>query len=163
MQPQEPQEEHRWLEKFVGDWTYIFEHEAGMTPDNEPGQFTGSESARSIGGLWILAEGKGKMPDGGDATMFLTIGYDPQRKRYVGTWIGSMMTTLWIYDGWLDEAKTTITLEAEGPSMSGDGKIAKYRDIHEFKNRDYRVARSMLLGDDGQWKEFMKADYRRKK
>jgi hypothetical protein len=35
------------------------------------------------------------MPGGGAATMFLTLGYDPQRERYVGTWIGSMMTHLW--------------------------------------------------------------------
>ena len=157
----EPQKEHQWLQQFVGDWTY--ESECDMGPDQPRGKFTGSESARSIGGLWILAEGQGQMPDGGAATMFLTIGFDPQRKRYVGTWIGSMMTTLWVYDGWLDEAGTTLTLEAEGPSMAAEGKTAKYRDVTEFKSADHRVFRSMMLGDDGQWKEFMKADYRRKK
>jgi polyisoprenoid-binding protein YceI len=157
----EPQKEHQWLQKLVGDWT--FEGEASMGPDQPCTKSTGTESVRSIGGLWFLAEGQGEMPGGGPATMLMTLGYDPQKKRFVGTWIGSMMTHLWVYDGELDAAGRVLTLHAEGPSMAGDGKMAKYKDVIEFKSDDHRVLTSHVLGDNASWNQFMTANYRRKK
>jgi len=157
----EPQQEHQWLHKLVGEWTY--ESEAAMEPGKPPEKCGGTESVRSLGGLWILAEGQGEMPGAGIATMIMTLGYDPQRKRYVGTWIGSMMTHLWVYDGALDQAERVLTLESDGPSMAGDGRMAKYRDVIELKSDDHRVLTSHLLGDDGTWTQFMTASYRRKK
>src|SRR3954452_23175039 len=102
--------------------------EATMEPGKPPEKSTGTESVRSLGGLWIVADGQGEMPGGGAATMVLTLGYDPQKQRFVGTWVGSMMTNLWVYDGTLDAAARVLTLNAEGPSMSGDGRTAKYQD-----------------------------------
>ena len=156
-----PQKEHRWLEKLVGEWTS--EAEAVMEPGKPPETCRGTESVRSLGGLWIVAEGKGEMPGGGPATMVLTLGYDPQKKRYVGTWIGSMMTYLWVYDGSLDAAEKVLTLNAEGPNMMAEGKMAKYQDRIEMKSDDHRVLTSHLLGEDGTWHQFMTAHYRRKK
>src|SRR6185295_16595790 len=88
MHTPEPQQEHKWLQRLVGEWTY--EHEASMGPDQPPMKGTGTESVRSIGGLWTV--GEGEMPDGSPATTIMTLGYDPQSKRFVGTFIGSMMT-----------------------------------------------------------------------
>src|SRR5687768_1217309 len=80
-----PEKQHKWLQKFVGDWTFETEAQPG-----HPGT-KGTERVRSIGGLWIVAEGQGPMPSGEPATTIMTIGYDTQKKRYVGTFIGSMM------------------------------------------------------------------------
>jgi hypothetical protein len=157
----EPQKEHEWLQKLVGEWTY--ESEATMEPGKPPERFSGTENVRSLGGLWILAEGQGEMPGGGTATTMMTLGYDPQKKRYVGTWVGSMMTYLWVYDGELDAAERVLTLNAQGPSMATEGKIAKYKDVIEFRNDNHRVLASHMLGDDGQWRGFMTANYRRKR
>lgn len=156
----EPEEEHVWLQRLVGDWTY--EGESAIGPDQPPQKFEGTESVRSLGSLWTLAEGKGEMPGGGAATTVMTLGYDPQKKSYVGTWIGSMMTHLWVYDGTLDAAGRVLTLETEGPSMAGDGTTAKYRDVIELKSDDHRLLRALVLADDGEWNEFMVASYRRK-
>jgi hypothetical protein len=156
----EPQKEHHWLQKLIGEWTSEAECEAG--PDQPSSKTKGSEKVRSLGGMWVLCEGEGEMPGGGAATMLMTLGYDPQRKRYVGTWIGSMMTHLWVYDGWLDAAGKVLTLESEGPSFAGDGTMAKYRDIIEFISDDHRTLSSHVLGDDGNWRGFMTAHYRRK-
>jgi hypothetical protein len=93
----------------------------------------------------------------------MTLGYDPQKKRYVGTWIGSMMTHLWVYDGELDPSKRVLTLGSEGPSFTGDGTMSKYHDVIEFKSDDHRILRSRVQGADGTWQEFMTAHYRRKK
>lgn len=157
----EPQPEHRWLQKLVGEWTY--EAECSMGPGQPPMKAAGAESVRPVGGLWVVAEGRGEMPGGGPATTVLTLGYDPKTKRYVGTWIGSMMAHLWVYDGSLDAAGTTLTLEAEGPDFADLGKTAKYRDITEFRSDDHRVLSSRVLGDDGEWRGFMTAHYRRRR
>jgi hypothetical protein len=161
MQMPEPQTEHRWLQKLVGDWT--FENECVMGPDQPPMKSSGTESVRSLGGLWTLGEGGCEMPGGGIGTTLMTLGYDPARKRFVGTFVGSMMTHLWIYDGALDPDGKVLTLDAEGPSFAGEGKMAKYQDIIEFKSDDHRVLSSQALGDDGKWHRFMTAHYRRAK
>jgi hypothetical protein len=154
------QKEHQWLQKLVGEWT--FEAEATMEPGKPPEKSSGTECVRSLGGLWIVAEWQGDMFGCGPATTLMTLGYDPQKKRYVGTWVGSMMTHLWVYDGALDAAERVLTLEAEGPSMSAEGKLAKYKDVIELKSDDYRVLTSQALGDDGKWNQFMTVHYRRR-
>ena len=155
----EPQKEHAWLQQLVGEWTY--EHEAQMGPGQPPMKATGTETVRSLGGLWILAEGQGTMPDGGPATMVITLGYDPRKGRFVGTFVGSMMTNLWVYDGGLDASERVLTLEADGPTFTDPSATAKYRDIIEIVSDDHRMLRSSVLGDDGEWHEFMIAHYRR--
>lgn len=157
----EPQKEHQWLQKLVGEWT--FEGAAPPEPGKAPEFFTGRESVRSLGGLWFLAEGEGEMPGIGPATTLMTLGYDPEKKRYVGTFIGSMMTYLWVYNGELDSTEKVLTLNSEGPSMAGDGKILKYRDVIEFKSNDHRLLTSHNQGEDGTWKQVMQVEYRRKK
>jgi Protein of unknown function (DUF1579) len=157
----EPQKEHQWLQKLVGEWTY--EGEATMEPGKAPERFKGTDSVRSLGGLWVLGEGRGEMPGGGMETMLLTLGYDTQKGRYVGTWVGSMMTNLWVYEGSLDSAGKVLTLDTEGPSFAGDGKLAKYQDVITLESDDHRVLTSRALGDDGKWQQFMTSHYRRRR
>jgi hypothetical protein len=157
----EPQKEHRWLEKLVGKWTY--ESEAIMGPGQPPVKSVGSETVRSIGGIWIECEGQGAMPDGSPGTMVITLGYDPAKKRFVGTFIGSMITNLWIYDGQLDATEKVLTLDAEGPSFADPTRMAKYQDIIERVSDDHRILYSQVQGDDGKWTRFMTAHYRRTK
>jgi hypothetical protein len=88
-----------------------------MGPDKPREKFTGSESVRSIGGIWVIGEGKGEMPGGDMATTMITLGYDPRTERFVGTWLGSMMTHLWIYDGELSADGKALSLYAEGPDF----------------------------------------------
>ena len=155
----EPQKEHYWLQKLVGEWT--FETEASMAPDQPPAKFAGTESVRSLGGVWVLCEGRGDMPGGGIGTTLMTLGYDPVKKRFVGTFIGSMMTNLWIYDGALEG--NVLTLESEGPSFTDPGKMILYQDVIEIKSDHHRLLSSQTLGEDGKWNRFMTANYRRTK
>jgi Protein of unknown function (DUF1579) len=155
------QKEHHWLQKLVGEWT--FETEAVMAPDKPPEKFKGSESVRSLGEIWVLCEGQGEMPGGGTAKTLMTLGYDPAKKRFVGTFIGSMMTHMWLYDGGLDAAGKVLTLDTVGPSFDTEGKMINYKDTIEFKSDDVRTLSSNMQGDDGKWTGFMTATYRRKK
>jgi hypothetical protein len=130
-----------------------------MAPDAPPERSSGTESVRSLGGVWVLCEG---LPGGGTATTLMTLGYDPEEKRYVGTFVGSMMTHLWVYDGGLDPAGKVLTLDTEGPSFTAEGGMTKYKDVIEFKDDNHRTLTSHVLGDDGQWTQFMTANYRRR-
>ena len=156
-----PQDQHRWLHRLVGEWT--FEIEAVMAPGQPPMRSTGRETVRSLGGLWTIGEGTGEAPDGRPAQSIMTLGYDPRQGKFVGTFIASMMTHLWIYDGGaLDAAGKVLTLDAEGPNFAEPGKMSRYQDIIEFMSDDHRILRSRAPGPDGQWVEFMTAHYRRK-
>ena len=156
----EPRKEHQWLRKLLGEWTY--ETEAKMGSDQPSVKTTGTETVRSLGDLWFLAEGQGEMPGCGLATTLMTLGYDPQQQKFVGSWIGSMMTHLWRYEGELDASTNQLTLNSEGPSMRGDNQMAHYRDVIEFQNDNHRTLTSYALSEDGQWYQFMTAYYERK-
>jgi hypothetical protein len=160
MEMAQPQPQHRWLEQWLGDWS--FEVAAKGPPGQPEERSTGREHVRSLGGLWVVCEGRGTMPGDGEATTLMTVGFDPGRGRFVGTWCGSMMTHLWIYDGELDAAGRVLTLAAQGPSFTGQG-TANYRDAVEVVSRDERILRSSVQGEDGAWHAFMTARYRRER
>lgn len=156
-----PQKEHEWLQKLCGEWSS--EATCAMGPDQPEQVMKGSESIKPLGKLWILCEGKGEMPGGGDAHMRLTLGYDPVKKKFVGSWVGSMMTNMWVYEGELDPSGKVLTLNTEGPSMCGGGDMVEYRETIEVKSNDHRVFSSSMKGPDGKWATFMTCHYRRVK
>ncbi|HYJ57972.1 MAG TPA: DUF1579 domain-containing protein [Methyloceanibacter sp.] len=155
------QKEHLWLQRLEGDWT--FEAECVMGPDQPPAKSRGIYTARSLGGLWTLLEGEGESPDGSLVKSIITLGYDPAKQRFVGSFIASCMTHLWPYEGTLDATGKVLTLDSEGPSFSGDGSLAKYQDIVEIVDDDHWILRSRAPGEDGKWIEFMTAHYSRKR
>lgn len=160
---EKPGPEHAWLEKFVGEWT--MEGEGFMGPDQPPMKFSGTESGRSIGGMWVQLEGKGVSPGGTPTTSIMTLGYSTAKKQYVGTWIGSMMSHLWQYTATLEEGGKALPLKSEGPVMEPgqEGKTAMYTDRITWENDDHRVLTSTMVGADGKEVTFMTAHYRRVK
>lgn len=154
----EPQKEHTWLQKFVGRWES--ESEVIMEPGKPPVKSKGSESARMLGGFWIVSEGKGEMM-GSPFSSVLTLGYDPEKKQYIGTWVDSMTSKLWTYTGKVNDAGTTLTLESEGPCPLQPGKTIQFKETVEFKSADHRIFTSAMKGDDGQWVTMMTINSRR--
>lgn len=154
----EARTEHKWLQQLVGEWT--FEGEAAMEPGQPSEKFAGAERVRAVGDLWVVCEGESGAA-GETWAWLLTLGYDPKRERFVGTWVGSMMTHLWIYSGVRDPDGVALTLEAEGPDMKG--KLARFKDVHELDGPDRRLLTSSILGEDGKWHQLMTARFRRKR
>ncbi len=163
----EPTDAHRWLQRLVGTWTFELD-----TPDapemcagasgealSESCTAPGREVVRPIGSLWIVAEGHaGSGKDAWQSQM--TLGYDPGKGRFTGTFVGSMMTHLWLYDGALDASGDTLVLHADGPDFSGAG-MTKYVDRITLRADGVRKLTSEILGADGKWTQFMSATYRR--
>ena len=163
MQPKEEKlelEQHEWLQQLVGEWSVS--SEAILEPGGDPMTWESEESARSIGGLWVVTEGAAEY-DGEPFVWIMTLGYDPNKGAFVGTWIDTMQTTMWSYVGQLDEAKRVLTLEAEGPAFDDPGKTARYRDRIELVGSDEKRTTSSVLGEDGAWTTFMTVEARRVK
>jgi hypothetical protein len=155
---EQPTSEHQWLHKLVGDWT--FESNCSMGPDQPPMITAGTETVRSLGGLWTIGEGTmGQEELAGRSIM--TLGYQPQTKKFVGTFVASMMSHLWPYEGTLDASRKVLTLDSEGPSFSGDGSMAKYKDAIEFVDDNHRILTSQFQLPSGEWQFFMTAHYYR--
>jgi Protein of unknown function (DUF1579) len=153
-----PQVQHQWLDQFLGEWTS--ECEWQMVPDQPPSKNQGTETVRSLAGLWMIAEGASETPDGESTIM--TLGFDPARDQFIGTFVCSMMPNLWHYEGQLDAAGKVLTLNTEGPNFNQTA-MAKYQDIIKFVSADHRIMTSQILGEDGQWTQFMTAHYHRRK
>ncbi|MBY5342753.1 DUF1579 domain-containing protein [Rhizobium leguminosarum bv. viciae] len=147
MKTAEVLKEHSFLERLVGNWT--------VTAPDMTGSEPWTETVRSLHGIWFVAEGTGRMPDGKEATSILTLGYNAAKSKYVGSWIGSMMDYMWVYEGELDASDTT------GPDFNGEG-LADYREQIIFVDADHRTFISSAKQPDGSWKQFMEAHYARK-
>ena len=127
----EPTREHRWLQKFVGDWTY--ETEAPAEPGQPPHKMTGSERIRALGEIWVQGEGTSQMPDGSPATTQITLGYDATKKRFVGTWVGTMMAHLWIR-GRAQRRRADADAEFRGPEhdrTEQEGELSRRLRVQE--------------------------------
>jgi len=74
----EPQAEHHWLSKLIGESTYEMEV---TEPGKSPVIFTtGTETVRPVGDLWVVGQARGSTtPEGASVESVITHGYDPQR------------------------------------------------------------------------------------
>ncbi|MFN0135297.1 MAG: DUF1579 domain-containing protein [Phycisphaerae bacterium] len=158
--PAGPAKEHAFLKQFVGEWTSEWEMMAG--PDQPPMKAKGSASGRMIGDFWSVTDVKADWTMG-PMSAVLTIGYNPEKKKYVGTWVDSMMNHMWVYEGEVDAAGKVLALNADGPDMTNPSKTAKFRDSFEFKDADNFVLTSEAQDKDGKWMKIGAAKYVRKK
>src|SRR5688500_2814225 len=124
-----PIREHEWLQKLVGEWRV--ESEMKM-PSGETMKGQGTESVKSLKGLWAFGEGKGTMPNGDSMAYYTALGYDVSFKEYRGCWFADVSSHLWKYTGELSADGRTMTLSCEGPHMEKDGETAMYRDVIEI-------------------------------
>ena len=152
-----PEKEHEWLQQMAGEWDT--EGEFVVEPGKPPIKNKGTESSRLLGGFWISSEHKGEFL-GAPFTGMLTLGYSPEKKKYVATWIDSTGSHMWHYLGSLDAGGKKLTLETEGPGH--DGKTAKFREAIEIQDKDHKVFTSSTE-KDGAWVTFATIRYTRKK
>lgn len=149
-------DEHRWLQQLVGTWKFSGECK---TPEGTSTQ-EGTQTIRAFGDLWILLEAETKM-EAEPMTSIITLGFDPDKGKFVGSFIATMMTSFWVYEGTLDAAKRVLPLRSEGPRFDGKPGAGQYEDVIEVVSKDEYLFRGRLLQDDGTWLEFMKTRYTR--
>jgi hypothetical protein len=151
---------YRLLHQLVGEWEY--DSEAILDPGKPPVKSKGTETVRAVGEFWVIAENKGTAFDM-PFTGVMTLGYSPEKKKYVGTWIDSMNSHMLSLEGAVNEPGSALTLLTEGPNPSAPGKLSKFKDVIELKGKDHKVLTSSVQLDDGKWVAFLTVNYRRKK
>jgi uncharacterized protein DUF1579 len=95
-------------------------------------------------------------------TGILTIGYDVEKKSYVGTWIDSHTGYLWKYTGKVDDDGKALTLETRGPCPRKPGTLSNFKEVLERKDKDHKVFTSSMQEDDGTWTKMVVVKYQRK-
>ena len=139
--------EHQWLAQLAGQWESTGE---ANIPGADPLTCTGSEDAHMLGDLWLISEGEGSMM-GHTVNTQLTLGYDPDQQKFVGTWIDSSSGYMWKYEGTLDERTQTLTLDTRGPSMVNPGEQANYRETIQLLEDGQKLFTSSVEGENGEW------------
>jgi hypothetical protein len=156
-----PGPEHKLLARDVGVWKV--EMKLWMAgPDADPVEAEGMETNKLVkNGFWLDSQFEGdmfgqKMTGGGQ------YGYDPVKKKYVGTWTDSMSPHLSVMEGEYDAASKTLTYVTRGidpmTQQPSQGKI-----VAVYKDDDHRTMTmySPLPGQDGLVKT-MELKYTRK-
>jgi hypothetical protein len=159
MQGTKPIREHEWLKNLIGEWKT--DCEMSMGPDQPTQRSTGTESVKSLGGLWAFGQGTGTMPDGSTMEYKTGLGYDVSFKEYRAFMIMSASSHLWKYTGTLSADGKTMTLDCVGPDMEVDGKAANYRDVIQIIDENHRTLTSSGEGKNGEWQQWMKVSYTR--
>ena len=149
--------QHEWLQQLVGEWTFTC-----TTSMDDSFRIEGTETVRSVGGLWIVSEGHAQV-GGQPLQSVMNLGYDPAKQAFVGTWLDSTQTHLWSYKGALDAGGKLLTLDTEGPSFDDPSKTSRYRDSIELRDRDHKVLSSSVQNPDGSWTTFMQSEFVRAK
>jgi hypothetical protein len=150
-----PGPEHEILKKDVGTWDA--EVEMMASPGAPASVSKGVEKVTMLGGFWQLTEFQSEimgMPfEGRGAT-----GFDPAKKKYVGTWMDSMTPGYYTVEGTYDKATKTLTATMEGPDPSG--AITRSKETTVWKDADTRVF--TMYAPDGQTVA-MRISYKRRK
>jgi hypothetical protein len=121
--PPKPTAEHKVLAEDVGTWDAVIKAYMGG-PDAEPAISKGSEVNKMMGGgMWALSEFKGEF-GGQPFEGHGQYGYDPLKKKYIGTWIDSMAPTLAVLEGTYDAKTKTMTYEGDGVDVATKAKYS---------------------------------------
>jgi len=147
MEAIKPLPEHRLLKRLVGTWS--------VTASDQ--QWT--EVVRSLNDVWFIAEANAEMPGAGATTTVMTLGYNALKGKYLGTWIGSMMDHMWVYEGEVSPDGKVLTLYTRGPDFQTEGVEQDYREDMAFIDDNTRTFTSSAKQADGSWKQFMEARY----
>jgi len=157
----EPTDAHKVLRKDVGVWDAEIKMWMGG-PDSEPMVSKGMERNRLLGGLWLVSNFSGKFGDQEFQGHGVT-GYDPTKKKYVGTWVDTMSTHISHTESTYDAAKSEMTMMMTGiDSQSGQEMTSKA--TVKYIDNDQHVM-TMYMKDpagDGDWIKGMEISYKRR-
>lgn len=154
-----PNENHKILEAFVGDWDYTVKF--WMTPGSEPEVSNGTSTIKSImGGRFIKQKTEGTsmgQPFEGMGIM----GYDNEKKKYEAVWIDNMGTGMAKDSGTYDPTTKTFTEEGTfSCPMEGE---KTYRSVTKILGKDSFTYEWYMNGPDDKEFRAMEIIYTRKK
>jgi hypothetical protein len=156
-EPEMPEvtEHHKRILSGVGDWEgTITMFIPGMPSEPMPAQ----EKVEACGPYWTTSTFTSDM--GGMEFMGKSsLGYDSDKKQYVGTWIDSTTTNLTVMSGEFDAKKNMLITRWKGPNWTGDGAMVDFRN-ETVVRADASV--STFYAGDGEGTKHMEIKLKRK-
>lgn len=152
-----PGPEHELLKKDVGTWDATVEM---LMPPGAPPTAGTETNTLGPGGLWLISDFKSSMM-GAPFQGHGVSGWDPAKKKYVGTWVDSMTTSVALTESTYDPASKSITGWVDGPGP--DGKPTRTKAVTQYKDDDTRVFTMYMPGPDGKDAPGMRITYKRRK
>jgi hypothetical protein len=148
--------EHRVLEKDVGTW------DGDVTirmPGAPPQESRGTMVSRLVAdGMWLVMDFKNETTGFEGHGVF---GYDPHKKKYVGTWVDPMRASLDPMEGTWDAATRTMTYTV---FHSGPAGSREWHEVTQSIDDDTRVFRVLMAPfGGGEEAEVMTVKYRRRR
>ncbi len=145
--PVAPRDEHKRLQANVGVWEADISIWA-QGPDAEPMKSKGVEEVKMFGQLWNITDFEFEFmgaPTHGHGTM----GYDPSKKKYVGTWCESGSPYPATMEGDYDEKTKKFTFLMRGKDMAGSEQDMKIVTWHtDEKHRTFEMYVKMPGSED---------------
>jgi len=150
--------EHEALKEDVGTWDYVMKFK--MAPDGPDMEAKGTEVSSMVGGFWLVFDNKSPDFMGQAWHGHGSIGFDPDKKKYIGIFISSHSPYAMIGEGTSDGPnRMTLNWESKhGPS----GEVEKTRSVHEKKDKDHAVMTMYGPGPDGKEMTYFTITYTRK-
>lgn len=154
-----PGPEHDVLKLEQGVWNAVVEFapEPGKPATKSKGVET---NTIACGGLCLVTDFKGELAPGMAFEGHGIATWDAARKKYVGTWMDSMSSTLSTSEATFDAAAKRMNGSMEGPDLTG--KVVKMRSTTDLKDGQ-RVFTMYGPGPDGKEIQMMRIIYTRRK
>ncbi len=150
---------HKMLAELAGTWTT--RTKGWMEPDKPPMESTGTcEQQMLLGGRYLQQEYRSEMM-GSPFTGINLIGYDNYTKKYVSTWIDSMSTGIYYFEGGASPDGRTITQECsyddpvKGPVL--------WRSVTRIINGDTLEYEMFIAPEGGKEEKMMEMTVTRKR
>lgn len=152
--------EHQILNKDAGTW--IAKGKMWMPNAPDPLEFEGVETNEMIGELWLVTDFQGNFA-GFEFRGHGRLGYDIDKKMYVGTWFDLTNPYVMHSTGSFDEKTNTMTFEIKSKDPTGKDKKGKSTMV--YKDADTRVSTTWTQdpNDASEMVKEMEITYTRKK
>jgi hypothetical protein len=153
--PPKPGPEHKVLDPLVGTWNAKVK--MWLEPGKEPTTSDGKMTTKWImDGLFLEQSVDGKFMDMPFKGLGVT-GYDPTKKKYVGTWIDSMGPGIMIMEGTYDEKTKTLTTFSD--EVDPKGKKSKFRSSVQIVSADHYVQEMFSTPEGGKEMKMIEIQY----
>ena len=123
--------EHGVLQYDIGEW--VAKGKMWMPDVPQPIEFEGIETNTMVGELWSVSDFKGNF-GGMEFHGHGSTGYNPDTKKFEGTWFDAMSPYMTRMTGTYDEATKTLTMESVGVVPGIGEKKGKSTLVHKDEN-----------------------------
>lgn len=148
-----PTEQHKLLERQVGTW------DATVSMMGMPDSKAVYTATLDHGGLWLIGDFRGEFM--GPFSGHEVKGYSTTKKKYVSTWVDSMINNIMAFEGDYDPKTQTLAMWTEFDPSTGEP--SRSRHDTKFVDADTFTFTMNNPGPDGKLAPVMTITYKRRK